>query len=276
MAHPTWAFFGQCEVALLSSNPIPHTGTSAATAATGLRRLFLCFCFSRRCSETRCSCCRGRPPVLLRVLGGSAVCAGLRTSQDLGPHDLTRARDGVGGAETGPATFLDPGGRSREAQRSGFSPWKRSFCSSGQDKNKTVSCRGQRQRVLTVRSFANETCRWQALAIAYKRRSRWQTLPDREGRRKPSWRTAWSVGADGKVKPSWRREWSVGPMEGSNQAGAGNGPLGRWKGQTKLAQGMVRWIDGRVKPGWRTAWSVGPMEKGQTARSLALVGGGAL
>ena len=55
--------------------------------------------------------------------------------------------------------------------------------------------------------------------------------------------------ADGRVKPSWRREWSVGPMEGSNQAGAGNGPLDRWKGQTRLADGMVRWTDGKGSDG---------------------------
>ena len=52
-----------------------RTGASAATAATGLRRLFLCFCFSRRSPETRCRCCRGRPPVLLRVLVGSVAAA---------------------------------------------------------------------------------------------------------------------------------------------------------------------------------------------------------
>ena len=39
------------------------------------------------------------------------------------------------------------------AQRSGFSPWKRSFCSSGSDKNGTVSCRGHRHRALIVRGF---------------------------------------------------------------------------------------------------------------------------
>jgi hypothetical protein len=114
-----------------------------------------------------------------------------------------------------------------------------------------------------------------ALAIAYERHARWQTLPGRERRR----------------RPSWRRAWPLGPMEGSNQAGTGT----------------VRWTGGRVKPSWRTAWSVGPMErsnaswrrawsvgpmegsnqadaqhrpldrwKGQTARSLVLVGGRAL
>ena len=40
----------------------------------------------------------------------------------------------------------------------------------------------------------------------------------------------------------------------------GHGPLDRWKGQTKLADDMVRWTDGKVKPAWRREWSVGPME----------------
>ena len=76
-------------------------------------------------------CCRGRPPVLLRVLVGSVVAvADAQTKATGGPTPAQRDGAGAGGAETGPATFLDPGGRSREAQRSGSSPWKRSFCSS--------------------------------------------------------------------------------------------------------------------------------------------------
>ena len=56
--------------------------------------------------------------------------------------------------------------------------------------------------------------------------------------------------------------------EGSDQAGAGHSPLDRRKGQTKLAQGMVRW--GRWKGQTRLAqgtvrWS---RWKGRTARSL--------
>src|ERR1035441_8673562 len=35
------------------------------------------------------------------------------------------------------------------------------------------------------------------------------------------------------------------PMEGSNQAGGRHGPLDRWKGQTKLAQGIFRWTNGK-------------------------------
>ena len=63
-------------------------------------------------------CCRGRPPVLLRVLVGSVVAvADAQTKATGGPTPAQRDGAGAGGAETGPATFLDPGGRSREAQR---------------------------------------------------------------------------------------------------------------------------------------------------------------
>jgi hypothetical protein len=103
-----------------------------------------------------------RPPVLFPCAGGQRGCCGgsHKPRRRSGPAPAQRDGAGTGGAETGPATFLDPGGRSREAQRSGFSPWKRSFCASGQDRNGTVSCRGHRHRALIVRRrFANETCR---------------------------------------------------------------------------------------------------------------------
>ena len=117
--------------------------------------------------------------------------------------------------------------------RSGFSPWKRSFCSSGQDRNKTVSCCGHRHHALIARrGFANGTCRWQCSG----HRLTSGTLGD--GRFQ-----ALKGGGD----QGWRRDGPLESMEGSNQAGPGHGPLDRWKGQTKLAHGMVRWIDGRVK-----------------------------
>src|ERR1039457_3276186 len=82
---------------------------------------------------------------------------------------------------------------------------------------------------------------------------------------------------DGKVKRKLAAgivRWSR--WKGQAKMAAGSVRWKRWKGQTRLADGMVRWIDGRVKPSWRRASSVGPMERGQTARSLALVGGRAL
>src|ERR1017187_3347529 len=57
-------------------------------------------------SETGCSCCRSGPPALFPCVGGQ------------------RGGADVCGAETGPAIFLDPGGRSCEAQRSGSNAQK--------------------------------------------------------------------------------------------------------------------------------------------------------
>jgi hypothetical protein len=62
-----------------------------------------------------------------------------------------------------------------------------------------------------------------------KRHARWQTLPGREGRRRPKAGAGMVRWNRGNVKPSWH----------------GHGPLDRWTGQTKLADGM----------------SVGPMER---------------
>jgi hypothetical protein len=112
--------------------------------------------WGRKGPKNRCSCCRGRPPVLLRVpVGSVAAVAVAQAKTPDWPYASLGQRDGagVGGPETGPAIFLAPGGRSREAQRSGSSPWKRSFCSSGQDRNGTVSCRGHRHRALIARGL---------------------------------------------------------------------------------------------------------------------------
>jgi len=174
--------------------------------------------WGRKGPKNRCSCCRGRPPVLFPCAGGQSDGAG------------------TGGAETGPADSWDPWAeRSREAQRSGFSPWKRSFCSSGQDRNGTVSCRGHRHLALMVRrGFTNETCRWQ-----------------RSGHRLQA---AHSV-AD-----------ASGPRRAeAAKAGAGMVRWNRRKGQTKQAHGMVRWTDGRIKASWPRAWSVAPMEESNQA-----------
>src|ERR1035437_5684198 len=120
------------------------------------------FLFLEKVSGDRLLALPVRPPVLLRVLVGSVAAVGShKPRRRSGPAPAQSDGAGVGGAETGPATFPDPGGRSREAQRTGFSPWKRSFCSSGQDRNGTVSCRGHRHLALMVRrGFTNETCRW--------------------------------------------------------------------------------------------------------------------
>ena len=106
-----------------------------------------------------------------------------------GPSGLRREQTGTGRAETDPATFLDPGGRSREAQRSGFSPWKRSFCASGRDRDRTVSCRwspaprfdcAYRPRRTAATKLAHGMVRWidgkvkRKLAQGIVRWSRWK------------------------------------------------------------------------------------------------------
>ena len=108
------------------------------------------FPFLKRGAETRCSCCRG---------AGLSLCAA-----EAGPCSRGDPARPPGGPQTG-STFADPEGR--EPRRgTGFpgghgrglvlfvlgekgprsaaewsAPWKRSFCASTQDRNKTVSCR---------------------------------------------------------------------------------------------------------------------------------------
>src|ERR1035437_4685087 len=53
--------------------------------------------------------------------------------------------------QTGPASFPTQAGKDHAAQRSGARLWKRSFCASRQDRNKTVSCRGPRHRLCRAR-----------------------------------------------------------------------------------------------------------------------------
>ena len=150
-----------------------------------------------------------------------------------GPSGLRREQTGTGRAETGPATFLDPGGRSREAQRSGSTPWKRSFCSSRSDRNGTVSCRGHRHRALSVRGVVERN--WSAAML-------WSS-PGREGAEETKLLRAWCVGADGRAIPRWRRKWFVRPTEGSVQAGGRHGPLDRWKGvRQPRSPGFGRWL----------------------------------
>ena len=53
-----------------------------------------------------------------------------------------------------------------------------------------------------------------------------------DGRTKPSWRGACSVGADERAKPSWRRAWSVGP---TGRATATDGIRGMSAGQGAIS-----------------------------------------
>src|ERR1035437_7405185 len=158
-------------------------------------------------------CCRGRRPVLLRVLVGSVVAVAVaQTKATGGPTPAQRDGAGAGGAETGPATFLLFWvGQERDSVLS-RSPAPRFVCS------------GLRR---TKPGGSN------ALAIASFRSTKWQTLPGRERLRRPRLAQGWSVGIDGRVKPSWPRARSVWADGRSNQP---------------LAQNMVRWEESRAKP----------------------------
>jgi hypothetical protein len=204
------------ETAATAPPPRRNRHTEVATSATVSPTVPCVVPFFGRVRRTRCRCCRTGLLLCFCVLVPSVTALALA------------------GRRPAQLPFLDPGGRSREAQRSGFSPWKRSFCSSGQDRNGTVSCCGHRHRALIVRGFTNETCRWQ-----------------RSGHRLQA---AHSV-AD-----------ASGPRRAeAAKAGAGMVRWNRRKGQTKQAHGMVRWTDGRIKASWPRAWSVAPMEESNQA-----------
>jgi hypothetical protein len=57
------------------------------------------------------------------------------------PKERTRGRAATGRAEQAELVLKSPGEKEHGAQRSVPRLWKRSFCSSGPDKNGTVSCR---------------------------------------------------------------------------------------------------------------------------------------
>jgi len=83
-----------------------------------------------------------RPPVLFPCAGGQRGCRGVAHPKILGCTPPGHG-DGAGGRNR-PRNFSTP---RREGPRSAAewsSPWKRSFCASRQDRNKTVSCRGHR------------------------------------------------------------------------------------------------------------------------------------
>jgi len=148
------------------------------------------FLFLEKVSGDRLLALPVRPPVLLRVLVGSVAAVGShKPRRRSGPAPAQSDGAGVGGAESGPATFPDPGGRSREAQRTGFSPWKRSFCASGRDRDRTVSCRwspaprfdcAYRPRRTAATKLAHGMVRWidgkvkRKLAQGIVRWSRWK------------------------------------------------------------------------------------------------------
>src|ERR1035437_7918255 len=109
-----------------------HT-VRAATTATGLRRLFLCFCFLEKVCGGPLLLLPGLP---LRVLAGSVAAVGSRT-----PRSWAAPRQGTGtvlAGATGRGTFPPPGGKDHGAQRSGPRPGNEVFAL--RDKTGTRQC----------------------------------------------------------------------------------------------------------------------------------------
>src|ERR1035437_5359544 len=70
-----------------------HTGASTATAATGLRRLFLCFCFFSEVFGDPLAVLPGPPSRPVACAGGQCRCCAGRTNQGDGwPHASTAWR----------------------------------------------------------------------------------------------------------------------------------------------------------------------------------------
>src|ERR1035437_9960073 len=95
-----------------------HT-VRAATTATGLRRLFLCFCFLEKVCGGPLLLLPGLP---LRVLAGSVAAVGSRT-----PRSWAAPRQGTGtvlAGATGRGTFPPPGGEDHGGARGGPRPGK--------------------------------------------------------------------------------------------------------------------------------------------------------
>src|ERR1019366_1805350 len=107
------------------------------------------FFFLGRVTGTRCSCCRGAGPS--RVCWRSWSGSGDSATTGRTPDWLDFRRPGRTGTKTrhgvswwtrqGVGSFYFRREKDHGAQRSGPRLWKRSFCASTQDRNKTVSCR---------------------------------------------------------------------------------------------------------------------------------------
>jgi hypothetical protein len=121
-----------------------------------------------------------------------------------------------------------------------------------------VSCRGHRHRALIARGLCERN-----LAVA----TLWpsptsSTLGGRRFRAKKSGGDQ-AVAVMGPLE-RWKGQtklaqgtvrWSR--WKGQTKLAQGTVRWSRWKGQTRLAHDMVRWTDGKVKPSWRCAGSIG-------------------
>ena len=146
---------------------------------------------------------------------------------------------GTGWTETGPAIFLDPGGREPRSAAERLLALETKFLLFwvGQERDSVLS------RSPAPRSDCSSSLRERNLPVA----ALWPSPKSgtHGGRR---FRALKGGGDQG-----WRTAWSVRSMERSNQAGGRHGPLDRWKGQTQAGGGhrpLDRWKGIRKPAPW--------------------------
>ena len=203
---------------------------------------------------TRCRCCQGRPPVLLRVLVGSVAAVAVAQAKTAEwPRANTASRRWHWRSGDRPSCLSGPRRKEPRSAAERLLALETKFLLfwAGQEQDSVLS------RSPAPRSDCSSALRERNLPVA----TLWPspTSGTLGGRRFRAEKGGGDQGwrRDGLLESMERqtklaRAWSVGSMERSNQAGGG----------------LVRWTDGRVKASWRTAWSVGSLERGQTARSL--------
>jgi hypothetical protein len=160
---------------------------------------------------------RGLPSRPVACAGGQCRCSGGYASQDggVGPAPARVGVAALAPSERRPAQLPFWTQAAGAAKRSGAAPRP------GNEVFALRSLTGTGQCPVAVSGTALQllgACRTKpggghALASGYKRHARWQTLPDREGRTKPTLTQGMVCWIDGRVKPSWRTAWSVGPTE---------------------------------------------------------------
>jgi hypothetical protein len=163
-----------------------HTGASAATPATGLRRLFLCFVFLgglRRpvagvAGAALPSCC-------VCWWAVSLLWRSRKPRRRVAPRQHSVAALALAGWRPAQLPFWTQAEGAAKRSGAASRPGNEVFALLGGTGTGQCPVVGHRHHALIV-------------------------LTGREGRRRPSWRTAWSVGSMERSNASWRRASSVG------------------------------------------------------------------
>ena len=200
-----------------------HTGASAATAATGLRRLFQCFSFFSEVSGDPLLVLPDRPPVLLRVLVGSVAAAAVaRAKTAEWPRASTAWRRWRWRRGDRPSYLSGPRRKKPRSAAERLLALETKFVLFwvGQERDSVLSrssatpsdCSGLHERNLPVATL------WPSPTSG--------TLGGRRFRAEKGGGN--QVGA---------AQGPLRPMEGSNQAGPGRGPLGPMEGSNRAGGG---------------------------------------